>query len=593
MIDGLAIEGSALPEVIATDDVAEITLSTVSGPGAATDNGAGIAPSNHFQLELAGAANRPKGPGMTSIGEALVQGLKARGVEVVFGIPGVHTIELYRGLPGSGIRHVTSRHEGGAGFMADGYARVCAKPGVAFVITGPGVTNILTPMGQARADSVPVLVVSGVNGLDQLGKGLGFLHELPDQLGMVAKVALHSERIGSAAQLGPALERAFAAMGAGSDGPRRGGPVHLEVPLDVMALPCPALAAPPPPPAAAPGDAASFARAASLLRAARRPLILVGGGARRAGSALQALAERLDAPVIQTANARGLMHRHPLTVAASPSLAAVRALIDAADQVLAVGTEFGPTEYDMNDEGSLRAPHGMIRIDIDAGQLGRRPSAVALQADAGPALAALLALIPTASGVQGAARAASCVAAARAGLAPAELQQLTMLEALRSALPCAILVGDSTQPVYAGNLAYDHDRPGGWFNAATGFGSLGYAVPAAVGAAIAAPQAPVVCLVGDGGLQFSLAEMMVASDEGLNILFLVWNNHGYRAIADAMRRAAIPVLGCDPSPPLLEPLATAFGLPFRSAANTPAALAEAVAALAGMSGPKMLEIRVD
>ena len=114
---------------------------------------------------------------MTSIGEALVAHLTARGVDCVFGIPGVHTIELYRGLAASSIRHVTPRHEQGAGFMADGYARTSGKPGVAFVITGPGLTNTLTAMGQARADSGPMLVVSGVNATDSLGKGLGHAHQ--------------------------------------------------------------------------------------------------------------------------------------------------------------------------------------------------------------------------------------------------------------------------------------------------------------------------------------------------------------------------------------------------------------------------------
>ncbi|MBS0563412.1 MAG: hypothetical protein JSR87_02675, partial [Proteobacteria bacterium] len=122
---------------------------------------------------------------MASVGERLIRGLEARGVEVVFGIPGVHTIELYRGLAGSPIRHVTARHEGGCAFMADGYARASGKPGVAFVITGPGLTNALTAMGQSREDSVPVLVISGVNRRASLGQGLGLLHELPDQGGMV------------------------------------------------------------------------------------------------------------------------------------------------------------------------------------------------------------------------------------------------------------------------------------------------------------------------------------------------------------------------------------------------------------------------
>ncbi len=110
---------------------------------------------------------------MTTVGEALVHLLESYDVDTVFGIPGVHTIELYRGLAGSKIRHITPRHEQGAGFMADGYARATGKPGVAFVITGPGITNTITAMGQARADSIPMLVISGVNQRDSARQGHG------------------------------------------------------------------------------------------------------------------------------------------------------------------------------------------------------------------------------------------------------------------------------------------------------------------------------------------------------------------------------------------------------------------------------------
>ena len=155
---------------------------------------------------------------MMTVGQALVAGLRARGVEVVFGIPGVHTIELYRGLSGGGIRHVTPRHEQGAAFMADGYARVSGKPGVAFVITGPGLTNALTAMAQARADSVPILVISGVNRRASLGKGLGLLHELPDQAGMV-RALCPSFQVDRPEALDDVLTRAFAALTTGRPGP--------------------------------------------------------------------------------------------------------------------------------------------------------------------------------------------------------------------------------------------------------------------------------------------------------------------------------------------------------------------------------------
>jgi acetolactate synthase I/II/III large subunit len=126
---------------------------------------------------------------MATCGEVLLRLLEAYGVEVVFGIPGVHTVELYRGLPATRIWHVAPRHEQGAGFMADGYARVNGKPGVCFIITGPGMTNILTAMGQAYADSVPMLVISSVNRTEHLGMGQGRLHELPSQRNVVAGVA--------------------------------------------------------------------------------------------------------------------------------------------------------------------------------------------------------------------------------------------------------------------------------------------------------------------------------------------------------------------------------------------------------------------
>ncbi len=180
---------------------------------------------------------------------------KRHGVDTVFGIPGVHTIELYRGLGSSKIRHITPRHEQGAGFMADGYARASGRPGVAFVITGPGLTNTVTAMAQARLDSVPMLVISGVNRRDTLGKNLGFLHELPDQQSLAAEASLWSQTILKPEELEPALARAFADFAT-----KRPGPIHIEVPTDVMKLPaaqttgktkalqlCPAYRTPPSP----------------------------------------------------------------------------------------------------------------------------------------------------------------------------------------------------------------------------------------------------------------------------------------------------------------------------------------------------------
>ena len=522
---------------------------------------------------------------MTGVGVALTRALAARGIDTVFGIPGVHTLELYRGLAESAIRHVTARHEQGAGFMADGYARVSGRPGVAFVITGPGVTNILTPMAQARADSVPMLVVSSVNGRPTLGRGLGHLHELPDQHALAAQVALLSEHVEQPEALSPALSRVFDRLGGG-----RGGPVHLQVPTDVLTLPVPeGVEAAPPPPRRVAGDPATLTQAARMLGQARRPVILAGGGARHADAALRTLAARCDAPVVLTANARGLMHGAALAVPASPSLSAVRTLIAQSDCVLAAGTEFGPTDYDMYETGALPAPADMIRIDICPEQLARRAAALTIEADAAPALEALTAQLPDASGAHdGAARAAAARHAALDEIGPDMRADIVLLNAIRDTLPGALIVGDSTQLVYSGNLAYDHDRPGGWFNAATGYGALGYAPGAAIGAALADPQAPVICLIGDGGLMFSAGELMTAMDEALPITFLVWNNHGFGEIAAAMRAAGTPVLGCDPTPPVMHDLARSCGMPFQRVRAEAGALSAALRL--PPDGPRMIEV---
>ncbi|RWO10317.1 MAG: 5-guanidino-2-oxopentanoate decarboxylase [Mesorhizobium sp.] len=526
---------------------------------------------------------------MTTVGEALITLLEAHDVDTVFGIPGVHTVELYRGLARSKIRHVTPRHEQGAGFMADGYARAGGRPGIAFVITGPGLTNTITAMGQARADSVPMLVISGVNATPTLGKGLGHLHELPDQRGMMEKVALFSHRVTDADELPGVLARAFALFSSS-----RPGPVHIEIPTDVMVKPANGIAAlltnvaPPEP------DPAAIAEAAKLCAAARRPLILAGGGAKRAEAPLQRLAESLGAPVVQTANARGLLHRHPLGVPASPSLKAVRALMAEADLVIAAGTEFGPTDYDGYGDGGFVLPSNLIRIDIGADQLARRPARISIQADCGAALEALLVAIGTGQppAGNGQTRAAATRQSAFAEMAPALQAQTRAVEKIRDALPGSIIVGDSTQPVYAANLYYDHDRPGGWFNAATGFGALGYGPPAAIGAALAVPDAPVVCLTGDGGFQFTLPELGAALDAAAPVIFVVWNNLGYREIETSMLDVGVEPVGVSPAPPDFCKLAEAYGIAAERLAGI-GHLADALKRARATGLPYVIEITVD
>ncbi|MDZ7749900.1 MAG: 5-guanidino-2-oxopentanoate decarboxylase [Halofilum sp. (in: g-proteobacteria)] len=472
--------------------------------------------------------------------------LEAFGVERVFGIPGVHTIPLYDGLAGSRITHVTPRHEQGAGFMADAYARVSGRPGVCFVITGPGMTNIATAMGQAFAESVPMLVLSSVSERRSLGRGLGQLHELPDQQALVSGVAAFSHTLHALADLPDVLERAFAVF----DGARP-RPVHIEIPLDLWQETPPATRArQPSPPARTQPASAQLEAAVERLAGARRPLILAGGGAGGARASLRALAERLDAPVIMTVNGRGLLEPgHPLAVPASPSLPAVRELLAGSDAVLALGTEMGPTDYDMYEQGMPAFDGPLLRADIDPENMTRpRVAEVPLVGDAAATVDALLAgLGPDPAEHGGAARAEQARAAACAGLGQGMRQGIAFLDTLRDALPGAIVVGDSTHPIYAGNLYYAAPDHGSWFNSATGYGTLGYALPASLGASLAAPDRPVVCLVGDGGLHYTLGELAAIRDADRPIIVLVLeqrllrrdpHRHGGRG-RRARRRAAL------------------------------------------------------
>ncbi len=526
---------------------------------------------------------------MTSIGEAIVQYLEAREVPVVFGLPGVHTVELYRGLATSRIRHVIARHEQGAGFMADGFARVSGKPGVALVITGPGITNILTPMAQARSESVPMLVVSSVNERADLGRGLGHLHELPDQQGVCALIAQRSEQVNSDAELMPALNSIYQDFGR-----KRPGPMHLEVPLDVMGAPFgQVLVAPVFEDLTAPALEV-LAKAVKILSAAEKPIILAGGGARHAEEAMLAIAEELGAPVVQTINARGLMHAHPLTVPASASLESVRDLLRASDAILAVGTELGSTDYDIYRNDGLPPLDNMIRIDVCPDQLARHPAEVKIQGTAANVLALLSkGLIGgKAASDWGVSQAEETRTKALAELSKDYRHQVDMLNVIRDSFPNSIIVGDSTQPIYAGNLYYDHDCAGGWFNSSAGYGALGYGIPAAIGAAIAASDRQVVCITGDGGAQFTLPELMTAVDEKLPVIFIVWNNAGYLEIETSMEEANVTAVGCDPTPPDFSFTAKACFMPFHRCENDTQALSQALKMHSRSGGPMMIEVDV-
>jgi acetolactate synthase-1/2/3 large subunit len=324
---------------------------------------------------------------MTTCGEMLMEILESYGVDTEFGLPGVHTLELYRGLQRADIRHVTPRHEQGAGFMADGYARITGKPGVCLIITGPGMTNITTAMGQAYGDSIPMLVISSTNAVGEAGLQEGHLHELRQQRELVAGVAAFSQTVLRPEDLPGVIARAFAVFNGG-----RPRPVHIEIPIDIFARPSEGINRGVAVYASRPGPAPSaIAQAADWLAGAKSPVILLGGGTVDAAQEAQALVERLGAPTALTGNAKGVLPPgHALSCSSYIPYPPMRKLLAEADVVLAVGTEMGETDYDIYRHGMLLLSGKLIRIDIEPDQTARNYRAdLAITSDAALALAAL------------------------------------------------------------------------------------------------------------------------------------------------------------------------------------------------------------
>lgn len=498
----------------------------------------------------------PKLEGKT-VGEALVTLLEGYGVEVVFGIPGVHTISLYKGLPGSSIRHVLTRHEQGAAFMADGYARVTGKPGVCLLITGPGITNAATAIGQAYSDSMPMLILSAVNQRASLGRGYGHLHEMKDQRALTSAVTGFSATALTPSDVPDLIARAFALFKG-----NRPRPVHIELPLDVIDSPAEGdwrvrhLNGPPVP------AERDLAAAAELLGKADRPLIIAGGGTVDAGPAVAALAERLGAPVITTVAAKGVLPpSHPLHVGQGLARAAGLALLKDADTVLVLGSELAETDH---WQERLPIPGDIIRVDLDSAKLvDLYPARLAILGDAGAAAEGILAALGAGKAKAAKNWGAGRVIAARQELAKPRsglaAKHENVLAVMKKVLPPdTVIASDMTQIAYTGNVTYDMAVPRTWLHP-IGYGTLGYGLPAAIGAKLGAPKKVVVAVAGDHGFLYTGQDLITAVEEKLPLVVVLWHNYALGAIRDGMIERGIQQIAVTPVVPDYLMLAKAYG----------------------------------
>ncbi|MGO4204672.1 thiamine pyrophosphate-binding protein [Rhodococcus sp. TAF43] len=516
-------------------------------------------------------------------GQALVDALARHGVDVVFGIPGTHNLSIYAALAESGIEHVSPRHEQGAGYGADGYARVSGRPGVCITTTGPAILNAAAAAAQAYSDSVPVLFVAPGLPLGHPSNGNGYLHEVRDQFRAMDSVVGHAQRVTSVAEIPLAVAQCFAAMATG-----RPRPAYLEIPLDLLDESAPVIPVAPVSPSIITPAPSLLDEAQALLGRSEQPLLIVGGGAAGAASEVRALAELLGAPVITTANGKGTLEEsHPLALGAGLQHPSVAKLVADSDLVIAVGTELAPSDWWW---GPI-ADTTLIRIDVDPTSVSTnaRPT-VAIVGDAAKSLAALTAAY-TGAPRDGAARAQLWRERLQADARDEGARYVRLCRSLDAVLDdTAVLAADSAMACYYGalsNLPLHRPRS---FLYPTGLGTLGYGLPAAIGAKVGAPERQVVAMLGDGGVMFTIAELAAAAEARLPIPVVIVDNGGYGEIRNEMVDRDDRVHAVDLGTPDFPALARALGC-YGVAVGSSEEVGPAVAAALTADRPTLIHVR--
>ncbi len=520
--------------------------------------------------------------------------LESAGIGAVFGIPGFYNMPLFEALrSASSIRVVAVRHEQGAAFMADGYARASGREAACLLLPGCGVMNAMTGLSEAYADSSPVLVLATQVAREFIDQNRGLLHELTGQLEVVGAVSKQSARIEHAGQVREVLQESVRALRTG-----RPRPVQIEIPVDVQeeslewpddlaydlsgfeerSLP----------------SADAIEAAVEALARSERPLIYAGGGVVSSGARdiLVAVAEQLGAPVVTTGMGTGSIPAdHDLACGVAWDVSADLApLVAASDALLAIGTRFNQS---MTRSWTLPLPPVTIRIDVDAEEIRRNLTFDQLLVGDAKATLGVLHESLGARGVDRRGVVDRQLAAAQAVYQDAHARRVgtTMpwLEAIRRAVPRdGIICADMTVfwadmlgsfPIYEPRTMLFP-----W-----GMGTLGFALPAAIGAKLAAPDRPVVALAGDGGVLFTATELATAVQQKLGIPLVVVNNHGYGMIKKQQIARYGEGVAVDLEAPDFVVLADAFGA-HGERVDTPEQLETAVERALEAESPTVIEV---
>lgn len=518
---------------------------------------------------------------MPSGADFLVQRLVGHGVRDIFGMPGSHSTAIYDALVRDGrIRTWLVRNEQAGAFLADGYARVTGRPGVVCTTAGPGATNALTGVAEAWSDSVPVLLLAGQVNHDRLDKEYGNYHEI-DLEGIFRPCTRYANTLRRGDDLARLVAEAFRAL---ETGRRRSAALFL--PQDLMRTemtPPPPNEAPAPAPGPPPLSPTPLRTAVDLLARARRPILLAGGGAvwAEAGDEFRELARRLDCPIVTTLNGKGIVdERNPHSLGHARSVRA-QAAWPQADLLLAVGCRF--TEV-FTYFHTLRLPPALIHIDIDPGQINLiYPATVGLVGDGKTTLRALLDLLPARvhadwSAVWDTARRAR------------HPRPEWLIDIVRAELPeNGVVFTDACEMALRMHTDYPAYAPRTFFYPST-YIALGWGFPAALGAAVALPDRPILSLSGDGGFVMTCQELATAARYGLHVIAVVHNDSAYGAIKNIQQRNhGGRFRDTDLNNPDFVKLAEAFGVP-AGRASTPEDFQRQLRTAVARRGPSLIEV---
>lgn len=520
-------------------------------------------------------------------GRALMDSVLDHGVDTIFGIPGGQTYELFDALHARGdkIRLITTRSEQGAAYMAFGYARSTGKVGVCTVVPGPGVLNTGAALTTAYAGNAPVLCLTGQVPSSGIGRGIGFLHDVPDQLGILQRMTKWAARVEHPAHAPSAVREAFRQL---TTGRRR--PVCLEMALDIMSQEAEVeMLEPQAEQEPVIADPEMIERAAKLLAAAEQPMIMVGGGAVDACAEIRQLAEMLQAPVISQRGGKGVLSdRHYL----SHSFPAGHRLWPRVDVVIAIGTRFKYPRMHWGTDVNLKTIH----IDIDPTEIDRiaRPD-VGIIGDAARSVAGLNAVLTEKYPQRRPSRKAELEAFKSSLWQEFEENvqpQMAILRAIRDELPeDGIFVDEITQVGYASWYGFPVYGPRTFISSGY-YGNLGYGLPTAIGVKVANPDRPVVSISGDGGFLFHCGELATAVKYGLNLVIIVFTDGAFGNVARAQTaRYGGRVIGTDLKNPDFAAMANSFGaIGYR--ADTPEQLAQKIRLGFQQQGPVVIEMPI-